>query len=71
MRFDFPSAAAFKDSRHTGMAAEERPTAIAIGSGLKRRTLKETLLRVVQDLDTSHVNNNNLPKVQMITSFKE
>ena len=64
-RFAFSSAAAFKDSRHTGRAAEERPTAIAIGSGLNRRTLKETLLRVVEDLDTSHVNMSNLPKVAL------
>ena len=65
MRFAFPSAVAFKDSRHTGRSAEERPTAIAIGSGLNRRTLKDTLLRVVQDLDTSHVNMGNLPKVAL------
>ena len=65
MRFAFPSAAAFKDSKHTGRAAEERLTAIAIGSGLNRRTLRDTLARVAHDLDTSHMHMDNLPKVEL------
>ena len=64
-RFAFPSAAAFNDSKHTGKAAEERPAAIAIGGGLNRKTLKETLARVALDLDTSHMNMGNLPKVAL------
>ena len=64
-RFAFPSAAAFNDSKHHGKAAEERPAAIAIGGGLNRKTLRETLARVALDLDTSHMHMDNLPKVEL------